>query len=57
MYIPNGRLYIGTYDGIKCIDTEKLKVVGKEKVLIGLSINTIAQGPDDHIWAGTPEGV
>lgn len=57
LYIPNGRLYIGTYDGIKCIDTEKLKVVGKEKVLIGLSINTIAQGPDDHIWAGTPEGI
>ncbi len=57
LYISNGRLYIGTYDGIKCIDTEKLKVVGKEKVLIGLSINTIAQGPDDHIWAGTPEGI
>ena len=26
-------------------------------MLIGLSINTIAQGPDDHIWAGTPEGI
>jgi ligand-binding sensor domain-containing protein len=28
LYIPNGRLYIGTYDGFNCIDTEKLIVVG-----------------------------
>lgn len=57
LYIPSGRLYIGTYDGIKCIDTQDLKVTGNEKALIGLSINTIAQGPDNHIWAGTPEGI
>lgn len=24
-YAKNGRLYIGTYDGIKCIDTQNLK--------------------------------
>ena len=57
LYIPDGRLYVGTYDGIKCIDTQNLKVTGNEKALIGLSINTIAQGPDNHIWVGTPEGI
>ena len=41
LYIPDGRLYVGTYDGIKCIDTRNLKVTGNEKALIGLSIKTV----------------
>lgn len=56
-YAKNGRLYIGTYDGIKCIDTQSLKVVGKEDVLLGLSINTIVEDRNHRIWAGTSDGI
>lgn len=56
-YARNGRLYIGTFDGIKCVDTQSLKIVGKENVLLGLSVNSIVEDPKHHIWAGTSDGI
>lgn len=56
-YAQNGRLYIGTYDGIKCIDTQTLKVAGKEKALLGLVIYSIAEDHEHRIWAGTSDGI
>lgn len=56
-YAQNGRLYIGTYDGIKCIDTQNLKVVGQEKTLLGLVVYSIVEDHEHRIWAGTSDGV
>lgn len=56
-YAQNGRLYIGTYDGIKCIDTQNLKVVGQEKALLGLVVYSIIEDHEHRIWAGTSDGI
>lgn len=53
----NGRLYIGTYDGIKCIDTRNLKAAGKGKALLGLIVYSIAEDRDHRIWVGTSDGI
>lgn len=56
-YSSNGRLYIGTYDGIKCIDTQNLKVAGKEKALLGLAVYSIVEDHNHRIWVGTSDGI
>ena len=56
-YAQNGRLYIGTYNGIKCIDTQNLKIVGQEKALLGLVVYSIIEDHEHRIWAGTSDGV
>lgn len=56
-YAKNGRLYIGTYDGIKCIDTQNLKVTGKTKSLLGLVVYSITEDQHHRIWAGTSDGI
>lgn len=56
-YAQNGRLYIGTYDGIKCIDTQNLKIVGQEKALLGLVVYSIIEDHEHRIWAGTSDGI
>ena len=56
-YSEKGMLYIGTVDGIKCIDLNNCKFTTSESILRGNAINSICSYYDGNIWIGTIEGI
>lgn len=56
----DNKLYIGTYDGLACLDLETksyLSTFGKPGLLIGRVIYTLHEDQQGNIWAGTSEGL
>lgn len=54
------KLYIGTYDGMACLDIETLSFVStykKNKLLSGRIIFSIYESHDGQIWAGSSTGL
>ena len=54
---PSGILYIGTVDGIKCLDLNTASYIDTSSVLRGNTINSICQDRIGNIWVGTMDGI
>lgn len=55
-----GKLYIGTYDGLGCMDLKSRSFVstyGKSRLIPGLIVYTIFEDSKGTIWFGTSEGL
>lgn len=60
LYTRNGRLYIGTYDGLGCLDTKTMSftsVYGKNRLFKGSIIYTLFEDEKGDIWVGTTKGL
>ncbi|MCD8292851.1 MAG: response regulator [Prevotellaceae bacterium] len=59
-YAPDGKLFIGTYDGLFCLDLKKnsyLTQWGTKKLLNGQVIHALYQASPDTLWVGTIDGL
>lgn len=56
LYSSDNKLYVGTYDGINCIDLNSSEWK-TEKVLSRHIINSICEDKHGMIWIGTSEGL
>lgn len=56
MYAGDNHLYVGTYDGIRCIDlsTDDFKT---EEILSRHIIHSLYEDPQGNIWIGNSEGL
>lgn len=54
---PSGILYIGTVDGIKCLDLNTASYIDPSSVLRGNTITSICQDSAGSIWIGTIDGI
>lgn len=56
MYAGDNHLYVGTYDGIRCIDlsTDDFKT---EEILSRHIIHSLYEAPQGNIWIGNSEGL
>lgn len=60
LYTRNHKLYIGTYDGLGCLDTKAMSFTstfGKNRLFSGSIIQTLFEDEKGNIWAGTPKGL
>lgn len=60
LYTRNHKLYIGTYDGLGCLDTETMSFTstyGKNRLFAGSIIQTLFEDEKGDIWAGTTQGL
>lgn len=57
LYSDSRMLYIGTVDGIRCLDMDKCEYTTSGSVLRGNSVNSIFESSDGNIWIGTIEGI
>lgn len=60
LHTSDEKLYIGTYDGMACLDLKKMSFVStynRNKLLDGKVIYTLHEDKHKNIWAGTTEGL
>lgn len=60
LYTRNHKLYIGTYDGLGCLDTKTMSFTstyGKNRLFPGSIIQTLFEDEKGDIWAGTTKGL
>lgn len=57
LYTPDHLLYIGTYDGLSCIDLNNEEMIHTESILNGHIINAVCQDTTGMIWIGTADGL
>lgn len=60
LYTRNHKLYIGTYDGLGCLDIKAMSFTstfGKNRLFSGSIIQTLFEDEKGDIWAGTPKGL
>lgn len=60
LYAGNDKLYIGTYDGLGCLDTKTMSFVstfGKNRIFAGSIIQALFEDEQGDIWAGTTKGL
>jgi len=60
LHSRDNKLYIGTYDGLACLDlatNNYLTTFGKQALLPGYAIYTLHEDREGNIWAGTAEGL
>lgn len=60
LYTKNDKLYIGTYDGLGCLDTKTMSFTstfGKNRVFSGSIVQTLYEDEQGDIWAGTSKGL
>lgn len=53
----NGKLYVGTYDGLYVVTVQKGKLAVESHVLGGIIINSITEDATGNIWMATPVGL
>lgn len=64
-YVPllctsNGKLYIGTYDGLGCLDISTMSFTStykKNRIFGGSIVLTLFEDEQGDIWAGTTKGL
>ena len=59
-YTRNNKLYIGTYDGLGCLDIPTMNFAstyGKNRIFSGSIILTLFEDEQGDIWAGTTKGL
>lgn len=60
LYTSNNKLYIGTYDGLGCLDIPTMNFAstyGKNRIFSGSIILTLFEDEQGDIWAGTTKGL
>lgn len=60
LYSRDDKLYIGTYDGLGCLDIPTMNFVstyGTNRLLDGLVIYALYEAPEGDIWIGTSQGL
>lgn len=60
LYTDEGKLYIGTYDGIGCLDIKNMDFISplkKRRMLYKDVIYALHEGSDGSIWIGTSKGL
>lgn len=56
----NGKLYIGTYDGVGCMDIETrdfLSTYGQNRLLVGHVVYSLYEDKNGVVWLGTTNGL
>lgn len=56
-YATSGRLYVGTVDGVRCLDLKAGCYITSTPVLAGNIVNSINQDTCGNIWIGTIDGI
>lgn len=60
LHTAEDKLYIGTYDGLGCLDIKTMDFVSPMKnrrILYGDVIYALHEGKDGNIWIGTSKGL
>ena len=60
LYTSEGKLYIGTYDGLGCVDIKTMDFISplkNRRILYGDVIYALHEGSDGSIWIGTSKGL
>lgn len=60
LHTSNDKLYIGTYDGLGCLDLKTFNYVstyGVNRLFVGGAIYTLYEDHQGGIWAGTSKGL
>lgn len=60
LYTNEGKLYIGTYDGLGCVDIKTMDFISplrNRRILYGDVIYALHEGSDGSIWIGTSKGL
>lgn len=60
LYSGDGKLYIGTVDGLGCLDLQTQNFVstfGVNRILDGKIIYSLCEDDQGYLWAGTSEGL
>lgn len=60
LHLSHDKLYIGTYDGLMCLDLKECSyrsVFKEAHLLAGMVIYCIYRDEEDILWAGTSEGL
>lgn len=60
LHTSDDRLYIGTYDGLGCLDIQNMDFVSplkNRRILYGDVVYALYESRDGHIWIGTAKGL
>jgi signal transduction histidine kinase/ligand-binding sensor domain-containing protein/DNA-binding response OmpR family regulator len=60
LYTPDGKLYIGSYSGLTCLDTRTMDFAStyRSNLLFGgMVVYSLYADDENHLWVGTSEGL